>query len=312
MGVKACGICIFFFTNVRRSQSRHLQQRMMGPLQEYTKFSLEELQQQQNKFAHKFAPQISERVQGVQRPPEPLAVPAGFEIMQNLISVRPMPKVLPYRSSHDTPDARRLFCSILEKVEDNITEARRHEFRFGFSHAQGAVIQALVKHAVNDPSGPIPLNKGWYLWGDTQIGKTTIARILDAFHLNLATIRRRSSPKEFVFTDVHRMYGAFHSAEKINLDPFVTRDRLFDDVGCSIEISGVRDYGNQRDPMAEILWQRHQSWLEFGRITYFTSNLPFEGINSKAGFVPGWIDRFDERLRLRLKDMVHPILFPCK
>lgn len=284
----------------------------MGPLQEFTKFSLEELQQQQSRFARKFAPQISERLPGANAPVEPSAIPHGFEVMQNLISVRPMPKTLQYRAAHNVPDARRLFLSILEKVEDNITESRRHEFRFGFSHAQWIVIQALVKHAVNDPTGPIPLGKGWYLWGDTQIGKTTIARILDAFHLNLASLRGRSSPKEFVFTDVHRMYGAFHTAEKLNLEPFIGRDRLFDDVGCSIEVSGIRDYGNHRDPMAEILWQRHQSWLELGRITYFTSNLPFEGIQSKAGFVPGWIDRFDERLQLRLKDMVHPILFPCK
>lgn len=284
----------------------------MGPLQEFTKFSLEELQQQQSRFARKFAPQISERLPATNRTGEPIAIPPGFEIMQNLVSVRPMPKTLQYRAAHDVPDARRLFLGILEKVEDNISVARRQEFRFGFTHPQWIVIQALVKHAVNDPSGPIPLNKGWYLWGDTQIGKTTIARILDAFHLNLSTIRGRSSPKEFVFTDVHRMYAAFHSAEKLNIEPFLSRDRLFDDVGCSIETSGVRDYGNQRDPMAEILWHRHQDWLQVGRITYFTSNLPFEGIQSRAGFVPGWIDRFDERLRLRLKDMVHPILFPCK
>lgn len=284
--------------------------------QRFTRYTLEELRTQAAEYAnrHHRAPAITDLADGPRRTGsvELRQAVQGFEVMQTINIARPLPQVLPYRDPRqDVIDGRRLFAYILEQVEDNISKNSRQTFRFQWTPAQAEVIQALIKHAINDPSGPIPINKGWYLWGDTQKGKTTLAKTIQALHLNIAAFRKRSSPKEFKFTDVQSMYQHFEEQEKVKIDPYLQYDRLFDDVGCKKEWDGLVMYGQHRDPMAEILWQRHRSWQEFGRLTYMTSNLPFESIRTpQNGTVQGWLTRFDERIQARLRDMVHPILFP--
>lgn len=277
-------------------------------------FSLEELQEQQRKFANRYnnGIQVTEnagphRIGAV----ELREAVSRFEVMQTVVKSRPLPRTLVYQNPAMAIDARRLFAQILCLIEDNISASRNIEFRFTWTAEQAEVIRALIKHAVNDPSGPIPINKGWYLWGDTLKGKTTLSKALQALHVNITMLRQRSSPKDFKFSDVPRMYADFESEERPKIEPFYNFDRLFDDVGTDAEQRGLRVFGQERDPMAEILWQRYRSWQEFGRLTYFTSNLPFETIRTQScGAVIGWVNRFDERLQGRLREMIHPILFP--
>lgn len=286
---------------------------------EYTRYTLDELREQQQRFANRFnKPAVTElrpdpeAGQVLRSGPVQLSsAVSSYEIMQDVIRSRPTPKVLPYQNPALPLDARRLFASILCLIEDNITESRKEVFRFKWSEAQAEVIRALIKHAINDPTSPIPLNKGWYLWGDTQKGKTTLARALMAFHTNISALRKRESPKGFRFSDVHQMFADFEVQERLKIDHYYNFDRLFDDVGCETETRGLMVYGQHRDPIAEILWQRHRAWQEFGRLTYFTSNIPFESIRtSQCGTVVGWLNRFDERMQARLRDMIHPILLP--
>lgn len=277
-------------------------------------FSLEQLQEQQKRFANRFNTgaaitenAIPQRIGAV----ELREAISRFEVMQTVVKTRPLPRTLVYQNPAMPIDARRLFANILCLIEDNISDSRQTEFRFSWTAEQAEVIRALIKHAVNDPSGPIPINKGWYLWGDTMKGKTTLSKALQSLHVNITALRQRTSPKEFKFNDVPRMYADFEGEERLKIEQFYNFDRLFDDVGTDAEQRGIRVFGQERDPMAEILWQRHRYWQEFGRLTYFTSNLPFETIRTKTcGTITGWINRFDERLQGRLREMVHPILFP--
>lgn len=217
-----------------------------------------------------------------------------------------------YRVENAHQDGRRLFLAVLEHFENAKTAAQHgKEFRFKWSNEQGNVIKGLVMHAINDHASVYPVHKGIYLWGETFIGKTTIARAVQFFHRVVEAHVKKPMTKHFRITDVREMYEHFELMERLDLAMFQEGDRLFDDVGLKEEIKGVKKWGEVRDPMAEIMWARHGLWTRKGLLTYCTSNLPFEKITLDGGVtVPGWIDRFDERLQERLKEMLTPVYMP--
>lgn len=291
-------------------------------VEQFTGFSLDELRESQQRYARRFETRtgttpelLSEQLKQIKMvaTANPVtATPPEF-LSNNVMLPRDLSLILNYRIDNAHIDARRLLQYILMEIEDRKTAAQAgNPFRFTWTPAQAAVITDLLKHAINDPTSSIPLNKGWYLWGDMRKGKTLLATALAAFHEAVKLVKRAPSPKLYALTDVRQMYSAFHMTEKRpNVEPYKYADRCFDDVGTDIETAGIKSYGNNFDPMAEILWARHERWTRFGHITYFTSNVPFEGVTlENCEYVPGYIDRFDERLQARMKEMVHPVLLP--
>lgn len=218
-----------------------------------------------------------------------------------------------YRVENAHMDGRRAFYAVLQKFEAAKATQEGKPFSFKWTDAQANVIKGLVMHAINDAQSVYPAHKGWYLWGEVFTGKTTLARALQYFQTGLAEYLRKPADKHFKITDVREMYEHFERVERLDLTMFSENDRLFDDVGLKEEIKGVKKWGEVRDPMAEIMWSRHGLWSRRGLLTYCTSNLPFEKITLEGGIViPGWIDRFDERLQERLKEMLTPVYMPSR
>ena len=228
-------------------------------------------------------------------------------------SVRIFPGFTTYHLPSAHIDGRRYFAHCLRQFEERITERQGGgiPFKYKWSDAQAEIIRGLIKHAINDPDGPFDMRKGWYLWGDVQIGKTTLARALQHFHAVVGAHQKRPTNKYFKISDVRDMYSHFRVADRLHLGVYVEGDRAFDDVGVPDELEKVNIYGQERDPMADILWDRFKRWETAGLLTYATSNLPFEDTpDNDGGIVPGWISRFDERLQDRLRQMITPIYFP--
>lgn len=225
---------------------------------------------------------------------------------------RKFPGFTSYRLDNAHIDGRRYFAHVHRQFQDAKTEAQNGiPFQFKWTEPQLEIIRELIKHAINDQSGQYPVFKGWYLWGDVQIGKTTIARMLQHFHALVSQHQKRPTGKHFKISDVRQMYKDFRETERPQIGHFSYEDRCFDDVGVQEEIAGVKVFGEHRDPMADILWERHGKWTRTGLLTYATSNLPFEDVTDEQGNVfPGWIGRFEERLQIRLREMFTPIYFP--
>lgn len=221
--------------------------------------------------------------------------------------------VTTYRLDNAHIDGRRYFAYVIGEFEKAKTEAQNGiPFKFEWSEPQLEVIRGLIRHAINDDTGPYPVFKGWYLWGDVQIGKTTLARAVQHLHAVISQHQKKSTDKYFKISDVRKMYRDFRETERPTTTHYTFDDRLFDDVGAPEEITGIKVFGEQRDPMAEILWERHGKWSRSGLLTYATSNLPFEDVTDANGKVlfAGWINRFEERLQMRLREMFTPVFFP--
>ena len=285
----------------------------------FTALSLEQLREGQQRYARRFERSVETKPVSAVLKSIPMvahakpATPPELTLTDSVMKQRSLDLILNYRVDNAHIDARRLLQRILVEIEDKKTAAQLGvPFRFKWTEAQAAVITDLLKHAVNDPTSSIPLNKGWYLWGDMRKGKTLLATALVALHEAIPLITRKASPKEFTLSDVRQMYAGFLTLERRpTVDIYRFGDRCFDDVGTQIELDGIKSFGNFYDPMAEILWARHERWTRYGHITYMTSNLPFQAVTLAGGqVIPGYIDRFDERLQARLLEMMHPVLLP--
>lgn len=266
----------------------------------------------QNRYQRTGPTKLTDLAEKIQMPPKPQAQrPAVFTPTQDVVVLRKFPLLIPYRDETAQIDGRRLFAAILENVEDVITQRTGQTFRFSWSEHQVPVIAGLIKHAINDPSGPYRLHKGIYLWGDMRKGKTTLLKCIRALLANIAGIKGTVPFKDLEFTDVTEMYETLGGTWSWDISQFTQADRILDDVGRDAELQPLHLNKKEVMPLQAILWARARRWQEYGQLTHFTSNLPWDDIlKGDQVLAKGWVSRFEPRLAARLKEMTTPVLFP--
>ena len=131
----------------------------------------------------------------------------------------------------------------------------------------------------------LPGKHGWILFGGTGTGKTTRARLAAEFAgIEMVYARRlfddlTSKP----FWEASRI-GSLTTTRRLRCS-----DLVIDDLGT--EQQTVSQYGNIRNPMAELLEERYAVWPNIR--TYITTNLSPAEI----------LERYGERVASRLEEM---------
>jgi len=143
-------------------------------------------------------------------------------------------------------------------------------------------------------TGELSLNKGIYLCGNVGSGKTLILDLInkcipleDKFNI---------VPCENVTYET-RMQGIQGLAKytKYNKDGTdLPLDILFDDLGIDCK---TKFYGDEINPMYDILMRRYRAFCYNGSRTHFTSNLSFNDLEQN----------YDTRFQSRIKEMCNII-----
>lgn len=131
----------------------------------------------------------------------------------------------------------------------------------------------------------LPGKRGWILCGGTGTGKTTRARMAADF-AGIEIVTARSLFNDLItkpFWEASRI-GSLTATRRLRCS-----DLVIDDLGT--EPQTYNQYGNIRNPMAELLEERYAVWPKIR--TYITTNLSPSEIE----------ERYGERVASRLEEM---------
>lgn len=131
------------------------------------------------------------------------------------------------------------------------------------------------------------LNKGIFLFGEKDLGKSFMFRVFNTFLSSLEKLGRKN--KNGVFNIISSIELVYECKKNNGIpEKFLKGEWLIDDIGA--EPTEQVNYGNRQIFMADYIFRRHQLWEKSGIRTHFTSNLSIEQIESTYG------DRTSDRI----------------
>lgn len=144
----------------------------------------------------------------------------------------------------------------------------------------------------------LDLSKGIFLWGPIGSGKTFLMK---CFQLALKSAKLES--RMFKITSVPSIYSEIQkSSSTKSICNYYESNRLFDDSGFDGGLLQI--YGNQINPLQDILTHRYERYKKRSEFTHITSNLPVQGY----GDLPGLDQKLDDRIISRMAEMFNIIL----
>ena len=156
-----------------------------------------------------------------------------------------------------------------------------------FTERQREVVQAVIRYAIGDKTGPLSLRKGLYIHGDYGRGKTLLLRVLrDALQAAYVGIYIKdqdqripaANVRPYTMTTYERIVDDVQQAGKTNIiKQYTLADYCIDDLGY-IEESKLNLYGTKVDLVSKIVKVMHNTYMQRRhtaqyRVYHFTSNL---------------------------------------
>lgn len=240
---------------------------------QYTKKSLEELRQSQERLNNRHAPSITEipKAYAEKMNQHQQAVTAD-EIIQRAMNlvVRPS-KALPQFMDYETAK------HIVWKIGNGILEQTKKTWIV--EESQKKIVEDLVKYFINDPSGRHELTKGIYMFGDVGRGKTFLFKVMQIF-----CQASNNQSRIFKFANCADISDrALWAKDGMNdvIASYCSEAWFFDDLGN--EPSAIKSFGNEIQVMERILMQRYPKFVNGNCITHITSNDTPEDFKNKYG-----------------------------
>jgi hypothetical protein len=135
------------------------------------------------------------------------------------------------------------------------------------------VFQDLVRYFSGDELGPLDVHRGIYLFGGVGAGKSILMQTFMEF---TALIEKRLkdeqmyTPRHFRLSVCRDISTEIQAASKADLRQYFGGIRVFDDLGNEED---KKVYGNEIQPMVDIILHRYNLYQTAGLITHATSNL---------------------------------------
>lgn len=182
-------------------------------------------------------------------------------------------------------DARKKTWAILMERAAEISALKNTDFAFVFIDKQAAVVAAIIRYFINDPTCPLNLAKGLFVCGLPGAGKT---EVMMAMH---RLCKENGLSKYFEITDM----STVHILAKGNKDfdpvtPLKQFARCLDEFGRHIGPT-VR-FGDALDINEAVIEERYKGFSRHGKLTHIVTNMtPNE---AAASFSPMITDRIKE------------------
>ncbi|TXH45495.1 MAG: hypothetical protein E6Q97_31480 [Desulfurellales bacterium] len=127
-------------------------------------------------------------------------------------------------------------------------------------------IRNLIKWAINDPTGELPVHKGLFVFGATGTGKTEIITCLARF------CEQYDLSKRFTLCSMSVVYDRTREdKDYLPVQDNLPYDRAFDEFGR--HTGPVMRYGDPLDVNEAIVEARYQRFRNYGQLTHFVANM---------------------------------------
>lgn len=280
-------------------------------LAEFTKFSNEELKEQQKRFNNRKKSNggdITEAGKAYLANLRKLPKESDKigKILEDIVKTERRPQK-DVKQTMQYEDAKKIVWRIIKE------RLKRENKVFAASDDELKIIVNLIKYFIGDPSSCYDLKKGIFIYGNTGLGKTFILEVFKTFliHTNsrkpFLQKRTRDVYKEIALTKGKRTQSPQSVMKK-----YEKGEWFFDDLGD--EPVFYKDFGNDVSFMIDILTDREDVFTKAGIMTHITSNLiPFD-IKLPSGEIKKdeVLERYGKRLRSRFNKMFNFILWVGK
>lgn len=260
----------------------------------YSGMSLDDLRERANKRKRKLAPVeatphmklYAQKVNGIDKQETDLSLNGLLSSMNKSYGAKGRP-VTPYPISFE--DARALFFAIIAK------ELEINGRGLIIEPKNSVKIDELIKYFTGAPDGKLNPHKGIYLYGPVGRGKTMIMQCL---MMMCAVIESKLEAAGAAFTS-HKFAIANAQSMVKEVDEskgsavmrrYYKGQWCIDDLGAE---DGLKQWGNDKNIVADIIIERYQAYQRSGLLTHATSNtIPKE-----------WTAKYGQRVDSRCYEM---------
>lgn len=203
--------------------------------------------------------------------------------MQRVTMVAPLVQQVDYET------ARVEFRELIKDRAVEIAVAKNlSEYKIELTPDQGMVVVALLKWLINDPTGPLDIAKGFWLYGQPGTFKTELVKLLQRYAV------QRELFKQFQFTDWSLEYDiALMDGKSDMIQVNEQQFRCFDEFGR--KAMPINRFGNKVDANESIIESRYQRFKRYRQFTMFVSNYDPNAI--KEILSPMAFDRLTEMVQ---------------
>jgi len=194
----------------------------------------------------------------------------------------------------DYEKAKRLFwTNYLKDSFVNIDHPERSK-AFVIDENNKNILEPLIKYFIQDPSGPLDLNKGICIFGGVGTGKSNLMQRMSEF---LEDYELETAFKFVSMRNINKEVDQFGLAA---LDKYMVEDICFDDI--AVRQTVINSHGTKIMPVDELIDGRNRRFKKkVSRPTHFTSNLDFNP--SEKDEMEKLLASYDRRSIDRMQEM---------
>lgn len=201
------------------------------------------------------------------------------EKMQRVTMVAPLVQQIDFET------ARVEFREVIKDRALEIGIAKNQEYKIELAPEQGVVVVTLLKWLINDPTCPIDIAKGFWLYGEPGTFKTELVGLLMRY------AEQRELFKAFKFTDWSLEYDvALMDGKSDMIQVNEQAFRCFDEFGR--KSMPINRFGNKVDANESIIESRYCRFKKYRQFTMFVSN--YDPMQIKSILSPMAFDRLTE------------------
>lgn len=172
-----------------------------------------------------------------------------------------------FEQEMDYETARKRFFALMKLRAAHIAMNRNNpDWDWDYTHGNFAAnITALLKYFINDPTGPLPLAKGVFVFGLPGTGKTEVLEALERF------CKQENLTKQFTMCSMAKAYDDTRADKDFNpISAHLQFDRCFDEFAR--HVGPVLRFGDPLDVNEAIIEARYTRFQRYGQLTHFISN----------------------------------------
>jgi DNA replication protein DnaC len=164
-------------------------------------------------------------------------------------------------------EARKRFWAAMQMQAAHVAmRENRPDFEYTIDADLARNLRAIVKWAINDPTGEIPITKGLFLFGQTGTGKSDMIEVLARFASTY------SLAKQFTITQMSDVYTrAREDKDYQPVQDCLHGDRAFDEFGR--HTGPVMRYGDPLDISEAVVEARYNRFKRYGQLSHFVANM---------------------------------------
>jgi len=217
------------------------------------------------------------------------AVAAYWERVFSGKKMQRVTMVAPLIQQVDFETARTEFKELIKDRAQEIAVTKNlAQYKIELSPDQGLIAIALLKWLINDPTGPLDIAKGFWLYGEPGTFKTELVKLLQRY------AQQRELFKQFQFTDWSLEYDiALMDGKSDMIQVNEQAFRCFDEFGR--KSMPINRFGNKVDANESIIESRYQRFKKYRQFSMFVSNYDPKQIQSILS--PMAFDRLTEMVQ---------------